>query len=135
MGKKSNSLPLIYLIGMVVTAVGFFCPMFKSILGTTPGYKFINFDNFGFVTIGALLIVAGAIAGIVFCFVGGKSAKLLRLICAIVSIAGGIVLVVGFNDNKIYQAIAKGFLKHAYFGFYMVVAGWLVGLCGAITNK
>ncbi len=33
------------------------------------------------------------------------------------------------------KAIGKGFLKHAYIGFYMILVGWVLGLVGAITNK
>lgn len=135
MGKKS-SLPLIYLIGVALVAIGFCCPMFKG-LGTTPsGFKFINFDNFGWMTIAALLIFCGAVLGVVFSFVSaGKSTGLLRLICIIVSIVGGVILIINFNDNFLTKAIGKGFIKHAYIGFYMILVGWVLGLVGAITNK
>lgn len=135
MGKKS-SLPLIYLIGALLVAIGFCVPMFKG-LGTSPnGFKFINFDNFGWMTIAALLIFCGAVLGVVFSFVSaGKSTGLLRLICIIVSIVGGVILVINFNDNFLTKAIGKGFIKHAYIGFYMILVGWVLGLVGAITNK
>ena len=135
MGKKVNVMSYLYLIGMALIAVGFCCPMFKSALGSSNGFKFINFDNSGFVTIGALLIFVGAIAGIVMQFVGIKQATLIKLVCLIVSVVGGIILVVGFNDNAIYKAIAKGFLKHATVGFYLVIVGWVVSLCGWLTSK
>ena len=135
MGKKS-SLPLIYLIGVALIAVGFCLPMFKG-LGTTPsGFKFINFDNFGATTIAALLIFCGAVAGVVFCFVSaGKNTSLIRLICVVISIIGGLILIIKFNDNWLSKTIGKGFIKHAYIGFYMVLAGWIVGLIGAVTKK
>ena len=134
MGKKS-SLPLIYLIGVALVAVGFCLPMFKGALASYNGFKFINFKEFGWVTISALLIFCGAVAGIVFCFVGGKSASLIKLVCIIVSIVGGVILFIKFNDNFLTKAIGKGILKHAYIGFYMVIVGWVLGLVGAITNK
>jgi hypothetical protein len=135
MGKKS-SLPLIYLIGVALVAVGFCLPMFKG-LGTTPsGFKFINFDNFGATTIAALLIFCGAVAGVVFCFVSaGKNTSLIRLLCVVISIIGGIILIIKFNDNWLTKTIGKGFIKHAYIGFYMVLVGWVVGLIGAVTKK
>ncbi len=135
MGKKS-SLPLIYLIGVALVAVGFCLPMFKG-LGTTPsGFKFINFDNFGATTIAALLIFCGAVAGVVFCFVSaGKNTSLIRLLCIVISIIGGVILIVKFNDNWLTKSIGKGFIKHAYIGFYMVLVGWVAGLIGAVLKK
>lgn len=134
MGKKV-SLPIIFLIGMALVAIGFCCPMFKGIFGSTAnGFKFINFDNSGFVTIGALLVFVGAIVGIVGCFLPNLS--ILKLVGLIVSIVGGVVLVIGFTTNGgVYKAIGKGFLKHATFGFYMVVAGWIVALVGYVMKK
>ena len=135
MGKKS-SLPLIYVIGVALVAVGFCLPMFKG-LGTTPsGFKFINFDNFGATTIAALQIFCGGVAGVVFCFVSaGKNTSLIRLLCIVISIIGGVILIVKFNDNWLTKSIGKGFIKHAYIGFYMVLVGWVAGLIGAVLKK
>ena len=136
MGKKSSSISLIYLIGVALVAVGFCLPMFKGLGQTPSGFKFINFDNFGWMTIAALLIFCGAVAGIIFCFVSvGSTTDLIKLICILVSIAGGVILFINFNDSWISKVIGKGFLKHAYIGFYLVIAGWIVGLIGAITKK
>ena len=132
MGKKV-SLPLIYLIGMALVVIGFCCPMFSGFLGSANGFKFINFDNSGFVTIGALLIIAGAIAGLVACFVPQLSG--LKLIFALCVLAGAIVLVIGFTTNGgIYKAIGKNILKHATVGFYLVVVGIVVGVVGALKK-
>ena len=133
MGKKV-SLPLIYLIGMALVVIGFCCPMFSGFLGSANGFKFINFDNSGFVTIGALLIIAGAIAGLVACFV--PQLKGLKLIFALCVLAGAIVLVIGFTTNGgIYKAIGKNIIKHATIGFYLVVVGIVAGVAGAVMNK
>ena len=130
---KSAKLPLIYLIGMALVVIGFCCPMFSGFLGSANGFKFINFDNSGFVTIGALLIIAGAIAGVVACFV--PQLKGLKLIFALVVLAGAIVLVIGFTTNGgIYKAIGKNILKHATVGFYLVVVGIVVGVIGALKK-
>lgn len=135
MAKKSSKISLIYLIGMALSLIGFCVPMFKGkLLGTTwNGFKFINFDNFGFVTVGALLILIGIILGVVFSLVSVKD--VLKLVALIVSIVGGIVLVIGFNQDSIYQAIAKGFLKCAYVGFYLLIAGWIVSIIGYVLKK
>mgnify|MGYP003485452896 CR=1 FL=1 len=137
---KKGSLPLIYLIGMALVVVGFICPMFQiSFFGlgsaSSNGFDFINFDNFGFTTIGAIMIFVGAVLGLVFCFVGGKNADLLKLVFLIVSIVGGILLIIRYNDNWLTKAIGKGFWKHAYYGTYMILAGWVVGLVGWVTKK
>ena len=135
MGKKS-SLPLIYLIGMALVAIGFCVPMFKGLGIKTNGFDYMSFKNFGWTTIAALLIFCGAVLGVLFCFISaGKSTSLLRLICVIASIAGGVILFIKFNDNFMTKAIGKGFLKHAFIGFYMIIVGWVLGLVGAITNK
>ncbi len=135
MGKKS-SLPIIYLLGVALVAVGFCVPMFKGLGIKTNGFDYMNFKNFGWTTIAALLIFCGAVLGVIFSFVGaGKSTGLLRLVCIIVSIVGGVILIIKFNDNFLSKAIGKGFIKHAYIGFYMILVGWVLGLVGAVTNK
>ena len=134
MGKKS-SLPLIYLIGMALIAIGFFCPMFKGLFGSSAnGFDFIkNAKDGSFVAIGAILIFAGAIAGIVANFV--PQLKGLKLIFALCVLAGAIVLIIGFTTNGgIYKAIGKQLLKRALFGFYMVCAGIILAICGALQK-
>ncbi len=135
MGKKINILSYLYCIGLAIVAIGFCCPMINGLFGTSAnGFDFIkNIKDGGFVAIGALLIFAGAIAGIVAQFV--KQLSGLKLIFLLVSIAGGIILVVGFLTNGgIYKAIGKGFIKHAVVGFYLVIAGWVVALIGAFKK-
>ena len=133
MGKKVSVLGYLYLIGMALVAIGFCCPMFSGFLGSANGFKFINFDNSGFVTIGALLIFAGAVAGIVACFV--KQLSGLKLIFALCVLAGAIVLVIGFTTNGgIYKAIGKNIIKHATVGFYLVVVGIVVAVVGALKK-
>ena len=138
--KKGNVIGYLYLIGMAITTIGFCCPMFKGFLGSgANGFKFINFENGGFVTIGALLIFIGAVVGLAYAvlpMIGIKlpSSDLVKFVAIIASIAGGIVLVIGFQDNAIYKAIAKGFLKNATYGFYMVVVGWVLALIGKFAK-
>ncbi len=135
MGKKS-SLPLIYLIGMALVAIGFFCPMFKGLFGSSAnGFDFIkNAKEGGFVAIGSILIIAGAIAGIVACFV--PQLKGLKLIFALCVLAGAIILIIGFlTSGGVYKAIGKQLLKRAMVGFYMVVVGIVAGVAGAVLNK
>lgn len=133
MAKKGFNLS-IYLIGMAVTVIGFCLPMFK-IFGSNGknGFGFINFDNSGFVTIGALLIIIGAVAGIVVSLLG--KGDQFEWIALAVSVLGGIILVIGFNDNGIYKAIGKALVKNSTIGFWMVVAGWVVAAVGKVLKK
>lgn len=140
MAKKGNKLSLLYLIGMALVVVGFICPMFQiSFFGlgsaSSNGFDFINFDNFGFTTIGAILIFAGAVLGLVFCFVGGKNSGMLKLVGLIATIAGGVVLILGYSDNMFSKGIGKFFIDIATYGFYMIIAGWIVALVGWVTKK
>lgn len=135
MGKKKGSaLALLYLIGMAIAAIGFCCPMFSAkVLGSSNGFKFIDFEDSTFVTIGALLVFIGAVAGVVSCFV--PKLKGLKLIFLLVSIVGGIVLVIGFTSNGgVYKFIGKQLFKHATYGFYMILAGWVIALVGYFTK-
>ena len=135
MGKKS-SLPIIYLLGMALVTIGFFCPMFNGLFGSSAnGFDFIkNAKEGGFVAIGSILIIAGAIAGLVACFV--PQLKGLKLIFALCVLAGAIILIIGFlTSGGIYKAIGKQLLKRAMFGFYMVVVGIVLGVAGAATGK
>lgn len=137
MGKKKvNILSYLYLIGMAVVAIGFCCPMFKGLFGSTAnGFKFINFDNSVFVSIGALLIFIGAIAGIIVKFVPSLQKNKLDFLCLLVSIAGGVILLVGFTTNGgIYKAIGKAFLKNAVVGFYMIIIGWVAAIVGYFSK-
>lgn len=138
MGKKSSKLPIIYLIGVLAVAIGFCLPLFKGkLLGaTTTGWDFISFKDFDWSSFAAILIFLGAVLGAVFCFVkAGKNTNLLRLVCIIVSIVGGLIFIIKFNDDSITKLIGKQILKCATVGFYTVIAGWIVGLIGAITHK
>ena len=134
MGKKS-SLPLIYLIGVLLVAIGFCCPMIKGLFGSSAnGFDFIkNAKEGGFVAIGSILIIVGGIAGLVACFV--PQLKGLKLIFALVILAGAVILVIGFTTNgRIYKAVGKHLLKNALFGFYMVVAGIVLSVVGALQK-
>ena len=137
MGKKKiNVLSYLYIIGMAIVAIGFCCPMFKGIFGTSAnGFKFINFDNSVFVSIGALMIFFGVVGGIVVKFLPKLSKNKLDFLCLLISIAGGVVLLIGFTTNGgIYKAIGKAFLKNAIAGFYMIVIGWAVAIVGYFSK-
>lgn len=131
MAKKGN-LPLIYLAGMALVVIGFCCPIFKF-MGTKNGFSFIDFDHFGFLTIGFMLVFAGAVLGILTCFLPQLAG--LKLIATAVSILGGVIVVIGCFNDGFYKAIGKQFLKNAQFGFYVLVVGWLAAIFGVLKNK
>lgn len=136
MGKKVSVLSYLYLIGMALVAIGFCCPMVKGLFGSTAnGFDFIkNAKEGGFVCIGSILIIAGALAGLAASVV--KPLSGLKLIFLLVSIAGGVVLVIGFyTGNAAYKFVGKHLLKSATYGLYLVVAGWVVALCGKFLSK
>ena len=132
---KKGSLPLIYMIGMALVVIGFICPVFDFFIGTLNGFDFINFKDFGTTTIGALLIIVGAVLGLVFCFVGGKNSGMLKLVGLLVSIAGGVVLIISYSGDVFSEGIGKFFIEVATYGFYMILAGWIVGVVGWVTKK
>jgi zinc transporter ZupT len=92
----------------------------------------MDFDSFGFVTIGSLCIFIGALLGAILTF---TKSHLGRLIALILSIVGGVILFIGINENEIYKLIAKGFFKNAFIGFYFILVGWVLGLVGWILKK
>ena len=133
MAKKGFNVSL-YLIGMAVTLVGFCLPMFKFMGNNSKnGFGFINFNDSGFVTIGALLIVIGAIAGVVVSLLG--KGDQLEWIAFAVSVAGGVVLFIGFNDNPVYKFIGKNIIKNSTIGMWMIAAGWIVAAIGKVMKK
>lgn len=151
MGKKKGAkISFLYLIGMALVVIGFCCPMFKGkLFGTTSnGFSFMGNDNGTLLTISGLLIFIGGCLGLlleVLPMLGIKigNAKLLKLIALIATVAGGVILVITFSGNgsgnKLTKALnkaqGKGFLKHAYYGFYMILAGWVASILGYFLDK
>lgn len=132
--KTQGKLPIVYLLGMVAVIVGFICPMFDFKLAAANGFDFIDFQSSSFVSIGAILIFAGAVLGILGAFL--PKAKMLKVIGLFVTIIGGIILVIGFTTNGgVYKMIGKALFKTATFGFYIILVGWVVSVIGFATNK
>jgi len=121
---------MIYLVGMVLVAIGFILPMFKGLGMSANGFDFINLNNFNATTIAALLIFGGALVGIAFCFVGSSNGDMIKLVAVIASIAGGILILLTYNKNGISRMVGRGFLKQASYGSYMILAGWIIAVLG-----
>ena len=127
---KKFDLSILYLIGMAITAVGFFLPIFKGPFGGTyNGFKiFGNGDSA--IKVAILLVFIGAVVGILLNFISIKNAKWFMLGALALSVASG--LYVFFNSSDLAKNIAKNFLD---IGFYLIVAGWIVALVGWVFKK
>lgn len=133
MSKKSGNLPL-YLIGMILVAVGFFLPIFKVSIGpfsgSTNGFDLVGSGN-SMMKIAALLVFAGAVVGVICSFVDllGKGG-LLKLLGLVVSVAGGLYCF--FNTSSTAHSIL---FKIVSIGFYLIIAGWILALLGYLAGK
>jgi len=129
---KKNSLPLIYLIGMIVAAVGCFLPVITINLGILGKINWTIIDAFRALdnvdSWFGLLTFVGAVLGIVFCFVGGKNADLLKIVALAVSVVFGLLF--------FYRG---GFFEHWFkitgVGFYVIIAGWIASVVGIVLKK
>ena len=139
MAKKSN-LPL-YLIGMVVVVIGCFLPLTSSKFfgGGSSAFKAIT-DGSGDLKIGSLLALGGAIAGIVFCFVSLKSKLPVKLISLIVSIVGGLYVLINYMNlapwaKKAVSLLNKGTGTSVGIGLIVILAGWIVAILGWLKTR
>ena len=136
MAKNVLLLKKLFLLGMALTVVGFILPVFSSKLKTMTGLDFINFKKLTNPTyLGAFLVIAGAAAGVVFEFVRTKNPKLIRLICLVLSITGGIIFAFSFGDNPVTKFIGKNLFKHSAAGLYMIIAGWVIAVAGLPSSE
>lgn len=127
--KKTNLFGYVYLLGAVLVIIGFCCPMFKTLFGQKNGFEFIDFENFSFVTVGALLIFIGAVLSALSVFI--PQFKKFKFLFLLISIAGGIVLFIGFTTNgKVSKWFGKNLLKNAIYGFYIILLGWITSIAG-----
>ncbi|MCK9169987.1 MAG: hypothetical protein M0P01_06190 [Treponema sp.] len=130
MSKKNISfMSYLYVIGMAITVIGFFTPIFSAFGRhiTLNGFDLVGKGDSA-MKIAVLLIFAGAAAGIIFQFVLNKS--LYKLIALVVTIAGGLYCF--FNTNDLGIKIAGNFLD---IGFYLIITGWCVGTAGFLFAR
>lgn len=150
MGKKNlGTMKLIELVGFILAAVGFLCPLTKGKLFGSNGGSGLNyiknlFSKSGntFLEVMALLVFAFAVVGIVVLLI--KDVKLYGLVCALGGIVCGALFYlksIGVFDsgaakglikaaNKIGGAIAKPGV-----GVYLLCIGFVVALVGALLRK
>lgn len=135
MSKKSGSLSL-YLIGMALVVIGCFLPLTASKFfgGGSSAFNAIV-DGSGDLKIGSILALGGAIAGIVFCFVSVAGKLPVKLISLIVSIAGGVYVLLSYLNlapwAKSFAKIAhKAVGTHIGIGLIVICVGWVIALVG-----
>lgn len=140
MPKSNKSLLSLYLIGMVLVLVGCFLPLTASkFLGNGSTAFDALKDGSDTIRIGAILAFAGAIAGVLFCFVKVRGLPF-KLISLLVSIAGGAYVWFNYmNASGFSKGLIKGALKvtgsKPGIGLIVIAAGWVIALLGYFQNK
>lgn len=149
--KKSASISYLYLLGMLLVVIGFFCPITQGKVfgGTSNGFAFIK-DDSSVRTISCLLIFIGACVGLLVEVLKVLKCKLpfdslIKLIALCATVAGGVILLLtltgngGGSDfersmNKFAGKMTKSLFNPAV-GFYLIIAGWVASIIGFITKK
>ena len=131
MSKKAG-FDYLYVVGMIFTAIGFLMPvMHANVFGFTAasvnGFDLVGKGN-SVMKIAALLIFAGAVAGIVFSVL--KKPAMYKFIALICSVAGGLYVL--FNTSSNITKLVSHFLA---IGFYLIIAGWIIAAAGYFTAK
>ncbi|WP_443740429.1 hypothetical protein [Treponema berlinense] len=132
MAKKS-SFNLFYLIGMIAVIVGSFLPIIRISLGILGKIDFTIVDAFKDLSnldswLALLMFVAAAV-GVILCFVKVVSnASMLKTVCLLASIVLGLIF---FARGNFF----KDWFKITGFGFYIILAGWVIGLIGTFVKK
>ena len=131
MAKKS-SFNLFYLIGMIAVVIGSFLPIIRISLGILGKIDFTIVDAFKDLSnldswLALLMFVAAAI-GIILCYVKVSNASMLKTVCLLASIVLGLIF---FARGNFF----KDWFKITGFGFYIILAGWVIGLIGTFVKK
>ena len=129
---KKNSLNLLYLIGMAAVVVGSFLPVIRISFGILGKIDFTivkAFQNLGSVDSWlALLMFLTAVAGVVLCLITIPNGTTLKTVCLLASIVLGLIFFARGNFFKEWFNITG-------FGFYVILAGWVVALIGNFVKK
>lgn len=128
---KKGSLNFLYLIGMAMVVVGSFLPIIRISFGFLGNIDFSIIDSFK--NLGdldswlALIMFASAVAGLVLCFLGSGTKNLLTICLAVSFVVGMLFFYRGGFFEKWFKIVG--------FGFYVIVAGWIVALVGSLAKK
>ena len=138
---KKGSVCSLYLIGLVLVVIGCFLPLTASKFfgGGSSAFSAIT-DGSGDLKVGAILALCGAIAGIVFCFVSLGAKLPVKLISLIVSLAGGVYMVLSYLNlapwaKNVAKFANKAVGNHIGIGLIVILAGWVIAIVGYLQNK
>ena len=127
MSKKAG-ISYLYVIGMALTAIGFLMPIMKfPIFGTVNGFGLVGKGD-SIIKFAALLVFAGAVAGVIINFLANTSTY--KLVALVVSIVGG--LYVFFNTSS---SITKFAGNHLAAGFFLIIGGWIIAIVSFFSSK
>ncbi len=132
MSKKINLLGYAYFIGMALVVIGYFLPL-GSFLGLKGTMIKVVTDGTGAMHLGAILILAGSVAGIVICFVNDKF--LYKLICLALSAAG--FAYIYLNTGSFAKAVGKFVVKNSKpgLGAVLIIAGLVIAVAGLFIKR
>lgn len=132
MAKKGSSFNLFYVIGMALVVVGSFLPVIRIKLGILGNIDFTIVQAFKDLSEVnswlAVIMFAAAVLGLVFTFVSVSNAGMLKTVCLIASIVAGLIF---FYNGGFFER----WFKITGLGFYLILAGWVVGLVGTFLKK
>ena len=139
MGKKSSPISL-YLIGLVLVAVGCFLPLTGTSFGSGRSAFDAITNGSGDIKVGSILALAGAVAGIIFSFVSLKAKLPVKLLSLIVSIAGGVYVVLSYLNLAPWAKSLTKFAHqtvgtHIAIGLIVILAGWVIALVGWLQTR
>ena len=143
MGKKIFNGSILYFIGMTLVLIGFILPICGSGKFATNGFDCINFEKITPSGIGFILVFVGACYGICCSLFSKFSSKTSKLIALAITLAGGVIVTLVITGvitegtvHKVFKNfIKKSWIKNVGLGFYVIIVGWTVAICGWVTEK
>lgn len=140
MAKKSSVFSL-YLCGLILVVIGCFLPLTASKFfgGGSSAISAIT-DGSGDLKVAAILALVGAVVGIVACFVSLGNNRLIKLVSLIVSVAGGVYMVLSYLNlapwaKNVVKLVNKGVGNHIGIGLIVILAGWVIAIIGYLQNR
>lgn len=140
MAKKSSVFSL-YLCGLILVVIGCFLPLTASKFfgGGSSAISAIT-DGSGDLKVAAILALVGAVVGIVACFVSLGNNRLIKLVSLIVSVAGGVYMVLSYLNlapwaKNVVKLVNKGVGNHIGIGLIVILAGWVIAIVGYLQNR
>ena len=139
MAKKNAGLVgYLYVVGLALVVIGCFLPLTTHFGGNANGATAVNrISKGGLLSVGAVLALAGAVAGLVCSFVRVKNGRLLKLVALALSIAGGLYVACNINGNqlKLLKLASKITSSSFGIGFYIILVGWILALVGWLLKR